>query len=398
MKILYSCPLDPVKLAAPGQHVASVVKEFIKLKYEVQLIHQGKILDSVDESVQIALDLNRKSLFGRLGSDIRYALALCRYLKQSKCQGVYHRMEKWSVLPVLVFRWFNIHSVMEVNADNRSELASMNANPLTKICYSLSEWLQVRMVNKIVVVSEGIGKNLSRNFTNIGDKIQVVENGADLDNYFPRDRQKSCEELGIDTELKYVVFSGSFQKWQGLETLVASAVLVSREFDDVSFILVGDGRMRQELELMIQRESLESIFLLPGWQTPDKVAMYLSVADICVAPYSTLAALEGEPVDASFSEILMKCSPLKIYTYMAMAKPIVASGFLDGGARLEKWGAGLAFEPGNERELADALLKLLRDSSLGNELGRKGLEQVRKHHTWSTVGKKLSTILTVRSD
>ena len=155
------------------------------------------------------------------------------------------------------------------------------------------------------------------------------------------------------------------------------------------FILIGDGRCRASLEKLIQQENLVSSFLLTGWIKPENVAEFLAASDICVAPYSQLASVNTSTTDADFETTLMKCSPLKIYTYMAMGKPTVASGFLDGGIRLVEWGTGLAFTPGNSSELAESLITLLENKSLSDRLGMQAASRARRHHTWAAVAEKI---------
>ena len=85
----------------------------------------------------------------------------------------------------------------------------------------------------------------------------------------------------------------------------------------------------------------------------------------------------------------MKCSLLKIYSYMAMGKPTVARGFLDGGTRLVEWGTGLAFTPGNATELAESLITLLKDKTLSDSLGVQAASRARRHYTGEVVAEKI---------
>ena len=128
---------------------------------------------------------------------------------------------------------------------------------------------------------------------------------------------------------------------------------------------------------------------ITGWLEPEEVAVYLAASDVCVAPYSVRAALDPQGSETDWKRSLMKCSPLKIYTYMAMGKPVVAGGFKDGGERLVQWETGLAFKPGCASELAASIVKILNDKVLGARLGARGVERVNNHHTWAEVAKKI---------
>jgi len=292
----------------------------------------------------------------------------------------------------MLFKLFKVPVVLELNADNRAELISLNYSIIVRKLYPISEYIQVRLATKIVVVSEGIGKSLAKNTPAVKNKIYVIENGANTEYFFPRDRDLACTTQGLDPGKKYVTFSGTFQPWQGLETLLNAAQDVVESVSDAHFILIGDGRQRATIERLIKHKNLESVVTLTGWLQPEAVAQYLAASDVCVAPYSMLAALDPAKAKTNWRSSLMKCSPLKIYTYMAMGKPVVASGFLDGGERLVQWKAGMAFEPENASELATSLIAILRDKELRDRLGARAIERVNLEHTWASVTEKIDRL------
>ena len=185
MKILYSCPLDPTKHAAPGHHVASVVRELANRGHSLSLIHQGEMLPAVEPFQQYALALKRYRFAGRVYCDIQYAYALFKVLGKNNFDYIYHRSEKWSVLPLILFRLFQKPAVLELNADNRSELKSINANVITRKMYPFSEYIQVKLASKVVVVSEGIGANLQKNIPSVRKKDRRYREWCRYTNILP---------------------------------------------------------------------------------------------------------------------------------------------------------------------------------------------------------------------
>jgi len=389
LSILYSCPLDPIKHPAPGQHVASVIHELSLRGHRMTLIHPGTPLPGIGTCQQFALNLKKNRWIGRLLVDLQYAAALFKILRKNEYNVVYHRLEKWSVIPLVLFKCLKIPVILEVNADIRAELDSLNAGTITRSLYPICEYLQLRLATKIVVVSEGIGKSLIENTAIAKNKTVVIENGANTDLYFPRDRDQACATLGLNPAQKYVTFSGSFQPWQGLDTLIDSVLDVVGIHPHAHFLIIGDGRQRAAVEQLIKIKNIESSVTLTGWLPPENVAQYLAASDVCVAPYSLAAALDPVTAEKDWKSSLMKCSPLKIYTYMAMGKPVVAAGFQDGGERLVQWEAGLAFKPGSASELASAIVKILNNKGLADRLGARAAERLKHHHTWAQVAEKI---------
>jgi glycosyltransferase involved in cell wall biosynthesis len=90
--------------------------------------------------------------------------------------------------------------------------------------------------------------------------------------------------------------------------------------------------------------------------------------DVAVAPYPRLA-------DFHFS-------PLKLFEYMAVGKPLVASRYPDIASVVEDGAAGLLIEPGDVRELSAAIQRLLRDPELAARLGARARRTVAAAHTW----------------
>jgi len=52
---------------------------------------------------------------------------------------------------------------------------------------------------------------------------------------------------------------------------------------------------------------------------------------------------------------------------------------------------GLLVEKNNPEELADALLRLLKDEDLREAMGRAGRQRVMRHFTWDRIAKGMHT-------
>ena len=118
----------------------------------------------------------------------------------------------------------------------------------------------------------------------------------------------------------------------------------------------------------------KNIHLL-GRKPYDELPRYVAGIDVCINPYI-------------LDDIASGCSPLKLYEYMACAKPVVASRVC-GFEVLESVGAGLLVSPDDPEELAGAVVSLLKDEGLREEMGKNGREYVVKSHSWESVAKRV---------
>ena len=260
--ILYSCPLDLVQREAPAYHVINVVKELRNLGYPIELIHQGTSREGLMGINQIALGLDRNTILGRLRSDIGYIQGLHKQLRTKHYHWVYHRLEKWSVLPLVMFKFYGLPVVLEFNSDVDAELRSLNKGWLFRKLYSYSERVQVKLADRIITVSKGIEYNLKKNHANISGRISTIENGTDVGTFYTRDRSEACRNLKLDPSRSYVTFAGSIQQWQGIETIIACAPTVLKKLPKVQFLIIGDGSLAKHIESLIESNNLDADCLL----------------------------------------------------------------------------------------------------------------------------------------
>src|SRR5690606_27441366 len=111
---------------------------------------------------------------------------------------------------------------------------------------------------------------------------------------------------------------------------------------------------------------------------PDIAALHVGAADVCVAPYDRSVLLHAGRSEYGAA---MKGDPLKIYAYMACARPVVASYFREAGARLEQLQAGMAVPPEDPAALAEALCRLLGSPQQLEQMGQRGRQFVEREAT-----------------
>jgi glycosyltransferase involved in cell wall biosynthesis len=119
------------------------------------------------------------------------------------------------------------------------------------------------------------------------------------------------QSLGIDASTPIVLYTGTFERYQGLDLLFAAAKLVHQEQPSVRFVLAG-GKPEQVQKARAQAAAMGAGGLVFTGELPsDAIPSYLDAADILVSPRSTGTN-----------------TPLKIYQYLRSGKPIVATRLL----------------------------------------------------------------------
>lgn len=145
--------------------------------------------------------------------------------------------------------------------------------------------------------------------------------------YYPNSTENYYKELSPDIDLlgtlpegKKFMFAGNIGEAQSFDTLLKAASILKKELIDVKWIILGDGRMKEYVNLKIKELNLENNFFLLGAFPSAEMPKYFSCAD------ALIVSLKKDPIFAL-------TIPSKIQSYLACGKPILSS--LDGeGSRI----------------------------------------------------------------
>jgi len=221
-----------------------------------------------------------------------------------------------------------------------------------------------RRADRIVVVADPSKEWLGRIPRVDKEGIRVVPNGIDLALF----DSENCEGEDIRREFglgrKFLVsYIGGIGAAHGIGTVLEAADRLRRE-PDVTFLLVGDGAEREELQQECMRRRLDNV-VFTGKQPREKVVSFLEASDV------SLVLLRKR-------EVFKTVIPSKMLESMAMANPIILG--VEGEAKriLEEAEAGIAITPENAEELVVAIERLKNDSEFRRELTKNGREYVRQ--------------------
>jgi len=236
-----------------------------------------------------------------------------------------------------------------------------------------------KKADAVIVVAQGIKDILIGRGVD-GNKIFVIPNGANVDLFRPINDSAAINDLrphyGISEKDYLITFVGNFEPHHGIEYLIRSAPLVLNTFPNTKFLIVGDGTIRKELINLAERIGLSAEIIFADRVPYEMVPLYINMADVCVAPF-TSARNERTGL-----------SPLKIYEYLACGKPVVASDIKGVGDLLRSSNSGIAVAPEDPVELANAIIKLLKDKELREKMGKNGREVVVNNYSWEHTAKK----------
>jgi glycosyltransferase involved in cell wall biosynthesis len=222
--------------------------------------------------------------------------------------------------------------------------------------------LYARFIDLHIAISGAIKDNLLR-LAVPEEKIVVVYDAIDLQDF---DDTVSIghlrHEFSLNDEEQLFGIFGRIVGWKGTVEFVHAAALVIPSTPNSKAFIVGDcsdgnsGYLKVVKEL-IAEYGLEEKIILTGYRTD--VPALMQLMDVIVH-----ASITPEP----FGMVLIEA--------MAMKKPVVATrmgGPLD--IMLDEQ-TGFLVSPGNTKEMAGAIERLLADKELASDMGRNGKKRV----------------------
>ena len=200
---------------------------------------------------------------------------------------------------------------------------------------------------KVIAVTDAFKRNLiDRGIDE--EKIEVVTNGSNMELFYPREKDEVLLDK-LDLKNKFIVgYIGTHGMAHSLDFIMRSLEHIKDK--EIHFLFIGDGAMKETIVNIATELRLDNVTFLDPI-SKEEVPKYLSTVDISLAPLKK---------EDNFKTVI----PSKIFEASAMKKPTLLG--VEGQAQeiMEKYGAGLCFEPENEKDFIEKLMILKNDKQV----------------------------------
>jgi glycosyltransferase involved in cell wall biosynthesis len=274
---------------------------------------------------------------------------------------IYERYSLWSTAGVRAGRRLGVPVVVEVNAPLVAEQAEYRALVLADEARKVEAEV-FRRADALAVVSDELAVYVTQHGAT-ADRVHVIRNAVDIARFHPGVRPARFP--GIPDAAFVVGFSGSLKAWHGLDTLLPAFRALRNHVPSAHLLVVGEGPRKPWVEGYAAGAGLDGAVTLTGWVGHDDLPALIARMDVATAPY---------PVAAGHY-----FSPLKLYEYLALGRPIVASRIGQTAQVLEGTDAALLVAPGDPEALTQGLLQVATDRALGERLARNAATEGRRH-------------------
>ncbi|MDD5687978.1 MAG: glycosyltransferase family 4 protein [Elusimicrobia bacterium] len=229
---------------------------------------------------------------------------------------------------------------------------------IVKTIYVLAERLTAKITDQFICVSnENILKGL-KNKIGLKERYTMIRSGIKLQDYqIEVSVEKKKKEFGITNE-KVVGMVACFKEQKAPLDFVKVANLVCSKNPSVKFILVGDGKLRKQIELLVKKLNLQKNIIITGWR--QDINEIIKIFDI----FLLTSLWEG--------------LPRVIIEAMASGLPVVAT-YVDGTKEIVQEGlTGYVTYPHEIEKMAERIIRVLADVELRKKLSEEAKKTVKE--------------------
>jgi len=285
-----------------------------------------------------------------------------------------HTHEEAGIMGAIFSRLFKIPHLYDMHSDLAQQMVNFNFTR-SKIIIRLVSWMERRIVkgsHLIIAICPYLGE-VARKIDPY-KKVHIIENPPLMFDEHKGDESelRNLRERLKLQDKKIILYTGTFESYQGVDLLLRAVPPVVDSRGDVHFLLVG-GKEEQiaNLKALAHKLRIEEDVTFTGQRPYHEIPLYIQLADILVSPRS-----KGDNI------------PLKIYLYLASGKPIVATN-ISAHTQVLNHEVAVLTEPEPET-FARGITLLLKDNSLCQRLTKSAKKLVETKYSYPVYLKKVA--------
>jgi len=246
---------------------------------------------------------------------------------------------------------------------------------ITRFNKSITKYL-LRRADLILPISKWVKEQLISDGLD-ASKIMPYPDGVDIEYFSMRDGTRIRHEYNLG-KMKIILYTGTLGKPRGLSVLIEAFALARRKIKNIKLLMLGTGSDEENLRRLCIQLGIEDDVIFVGQVPQSEVPDYIAAADIGVSPLQP-------------NSFLQVCSPIKLFEYMALARPVIANReIFEQKEVIEESGAGILVTFAADA-FADAIVELLEHPEESAEMGKKGRRWVIKNRSYGVLASQLES-------
>jgi glycosyltransferase involved in cell wall biosynthesis len=296
--------------------------------------------------------------FRKIFLDIPLYFAARRQLKKKKYDLIHSHEEAAFFAAGLAAKYgikhvYDMHSSLPQQLNN---FGRFNFAPVRKMFERMERYV-LNSCDGVITICTDLANTVDAH--GVGVPHSMIENTADDTMVFPSRQIDVVTKYSLQNK-KVILYTGTFETYQGLDLLVKAFKEVVGAIPDAHLLMVG-GRSEQveAMRLWVEELGIGQSVSFTGTVPADEIPSYLNVADVIASPRSSGTN-----------------TPLKLYGYMRSGVPLVATDRYTHTQTLDPAIAHLV--PATVSGMADGMLKLLTDREYAMRLAGEAMKKAER--------------------
>jgi glycosyltransferase involved in cell wall biosynthesis len=294
--------------------------------------------------------------FAKVALDFSLMLTAVRRAMAGQYDAI-HSHEEGSAIGVVLAGLLGVPHLYDMHSSLPQQLSNFafSRSQLLKKAFSVMERVVVRRSRVVIVICPHL-EEVVRGIEPRVPAILIENAPGSGDAPVEGSGARIRSDLSLAPDTPVILYTGTFERYQGLDLLFDAARVVVRARPDARFVLAG-GRPEQiaEARADADRAGVAGAVIFAGQRPAEEIPSFLDAADVLVSPRSTGTN-----------------TPLKIYQYLRSGRPIVATRLLTHTQVLSDTVAILT--PPTAEGFARGILDALQDPARARAIGSQARE------------------------
>lgn len=260
---------------------------------------------------------------------------------------------------------FNLPMVATIHATEAGRNSGIHDD--TQRYINDTEWLLTYEATEVIVNSNYMKGHVQGLFGLPFDKISVIPNGINLNNFTGIERDYDFRrKFAMDNE-KIILYVGRLVYEKGVQHLISAMPKILDHYHDSKLVIAGKGGMLDELKAQVDSMGLSNKVYFTGYLNQKEVQKMYKCADVAVFP-STYEPFGIVALEAMLAGI-----------------PTVVSDIGGLNEIVEHGVNGMKSYAGNPNSIADSVLSLLFDQQLAMNVTKNAKNKVKNEFNWQKI-------------
>jgi glycosyltransferase involved in cell wall biosynthesis len=295
--------------------------------------------------------------FAKLPLDALLTVTACRRAFSARYDAI-HSHEEGGVIGAVLAMLVRVPHLYDMHSSLPQQLTNFafSRSSIVRRVFLAIERFMIRRSRVVIVICPSLEETVQA--IEPGARTVLIENapGSAEEQATPAQAAAVRHALGLDPPVPMVVYTGTFEAYQGFELLFEAMSIVQHRLPSARLVVAG-GKPDQieRARAQVRAGGAEAVTIFAGERPASEIPAFLLAADVLVSPRS-----RGTN------------TPLKIYQYLRSGKPIVATRLLTHTQVLSDTTAILT--DATPQGFADGILAALTDRDRAASVGRRASE------------------------